>query len=148
MSVPNPLIVDTSAMPVPASEKSISRDDSKEDLSDGLRSRADSIEKVPLADRATQDPSSSLGDAILRLLRLRKRRPEHDLDSIATQSSVFDTEQAEFYKPKDDWEVSKVIALVAVGCGARTVGADAEHRKLRSRLPMDVARAEESAKIH
>jgi hypothetical protein len=109
MAAPSPPALndlDTSAVSVLPSEKSISPNESKEDLSDGLRSRADSGEKVSLADRATQDPSSSLGDAILRLLRLRKRRPDHDLDSVATQSSVFDTDQAEFYRPKHDWEVS------------------------------------------
>ena len=35
-----------------------------------------------------------------------RRRKTADLDDVATQPSVFDTDQAEFFQPRDDWEVS------------------------------------------
>lgn len=37
-------------------------------------------------------------------LHIRRRRLA-DLDDVATQQSVFDTDQAEFFQPRDDWEV-------------------------------------------
>jgi hypothetical protein len=65
------------------------------------------IERPPLADRSAADPASGFGDAILRLLKLRKKRAGVDLDSIATQESVFDTDQGVFYYPKPSYEVSR-----------------------------------------
>jgi hypothetical protein len=60
----------------------------------------------PLADRKSADPATGLGDAILRLLKFRKKRAGVDLDSVATQESVFDTDQGVFYHPKPSYEVS------------------------------------------
>ncbi|CED82286.1 Permease of the major facilitator superfamily [Phaffia rhodozyma] len=58
----------------------------------------------PLADRASIDGNATIGSKILIALRLKKRPAVHGLDSIATQPSVYDTAQAEFYKPRSDWE--------------------------------------------
>jgi hypothetical protein len=63
----------------------------------------------PLADRKTADPATGLGDAILRLLKFRKKRAGVDLDSVATQESVFDTDQGVFYHPKPSYEVSSCL---------------------------------------
>ncbi len=97
--------------PIDYSDKS-SPSESKEDVV-YMDSRATSIsvDKYPLAERTSSDPASSLGDAVLRLLRLRAKRPEHSLDSVATQNSVFDTEQGEYYQPRADWEVSKGLQI-------------------------------------
>ncbi|KAL4971678.1 major facilitator superfamily domain-containing protein [Aspergillus desertorum] len=52
-----------------------------------------------LASQQTQRTKSVLGDAILRLLRVRKeKKPEYDLDAIATQPSIWDSENIEEYK--------------------------------------------------
>ena len=61
---------------------------------------------LPLADRASADPATGFGDAILRLLKIRKKRAGIDLDSVATQESVFDTDQGVYYHPKPTYEVS------------------------------------------
>jgi hypothetical protein len=66
------------------------------------------VDRPPLADRSAADPASGFGDAILRLLKLRKKRAGVDLDSIATQESVFDTDQGVFYHPKPSYEVSRI----------------------------------------
>lgn len=67
-------------------------------------------EKEPLASRkypynVTTGPVT---DALYSFLRIRKRKAE-DLDEVATQPSVYDTDQAEFYQPRSDWEVSNDI---------------------------------------
>ncbi|KAI1384939.1 major facilitator superfamily transporter [Hypoxylon trugodes] len=53
-----------------------------------------------LAVQETQRTESVLGDAVLRLLRIRKgpKREEYDLDAIATQPSIWDSENVEEYK--------------------------------------------------
>ncbi|KAI0150140.1 MFS general substrate transporter [Hypoxylon sp. NC0597] len=53
-----------------------------------------------LAARETERMESVLGDAILRFLRIRKgsKGDEHDLDAIATQPSIWDSENVEEYK--------------------------------------------------
>ncbi|KAJ9092913.1 hypothetical protein QFC21_006625 [Naganishia friedmannii] len=66
--------------------------------------KAPIVDRSPLADRSAADPASGFGDAILRLLKLRKKRAGVDLDSIATQESVFDTDQGVFYHPKPSYE--------------------------------------------
>ncbi|GHJ84951.1 hypothetical protein NliqN6_1353, partial [Naganishia liquefaciens] len=58
----------------------------------------------PLADRTSADPATGFGDAILRLLKIRKKRAGIDLDSVATQESVFDTDQGVYYHPKPTFE--------------------------------------------
>jgi hypothetical protein len=58
----------------------------------------------PLADRAAVDSDSSITNHILLFLRLRKRKTFDGLDEVATQPSVYDTEQAEFYRPIAAWE--------------------------------------------
>lgn len=59
----------------------------------------------PLADRPALDEKSGLGTALLRALRLKKRAAVDDLDSIATQPSVYDGPLASHYAPRSDWEV-------------------------------------------
>ncbi|KAI2607968.1 MFS general substrate transporter [Hypoxylon sp. NC1633] len=53
-----------------------------------------------LAARETQRMELALGDAILRFLRIRKgpKGDEYDLDAIATQPSIWDSENVEEYK--------------------------------------------------
>jgi hypothetical protein len=65
--------------------------------------------KAPLASRRTayNVVTGPVTDALYHVLRIRKRNGQ-DLDEVATQPSVFDTEQAEFYQPKADWEVSLI----------------------------------------
>ncbi|GAA5888267.1 hypothetical protein JCM5296_000255 [Sporobolomyces johnsonii] len=58
--------------------------------------------KAPLAPR-NEDPGSP-GDAILRFLRIRKRREILDLDAVATQESVYDGPLASYYAPHPKWE--------------------------------------------
>lgn len=79
-------------------------DDSSEKGSDPL-STPD--EKAPLASRKTpyNVVTGPVTDALYSFLRIRKRRAD-DLDEVATQPSVYDTDQAEFYHPRSDWEVS------------------------------------------
>ncbi|KFY38142.1 hypothetical protein V494_04504 [Pseudogymnoascus sp. VKM F-4513 (FW-928)] len=53
----------------------------------------------PLATQETQHMEAVLGDAILRFVGIRKgKRVEYDLDAIATQPSVWDSENVEEYK--------------------------------------------------
>ncbi|CEQ39495.1 SPOSA6832_01045 [Sporobolomyces salmonicolor] len=58
--------------------------------------------KAPLAPRK-EEPGSP-GDAILRFLRIRKRREILDLDAVATQESVYDGPLASYYAPHPKWE--------------------------------------------
>ncbi|KAF4908595.1 putative transporter [Colletotrichum fructicola] len=53
-----------------------------------------------LATQQTQRMEAALGDAILRFLRIRKgpKAEEYDLDAIATQPSIWDSENLEEYK--------------------------------------------------
>ncbi|KAK1984488.1 major facilitator superfamily transporter [Colletotrichum cereale] len=53
-----------------------------------------------LATQETQRMEAALGDAILRFLRIRKgpKADEYDLDAVATQPSIWDSENVEEYK--------------------------------------------------
>ena len=64
-------------------------------------------EKEPLASRKYpyNVVTGPVTDALYSVLGIRKRKSE-DLDEVATQPSVFDTDQAEFYQPRSDWEAS------------------------------------------
>ncbi|KAI1311248.1 major facilitator superfamily transporter [Xylaria venustula] len=62
-----------------------------------------------LAAEGTERMESALGDALLRLLRIRKgpRNASIDLDSVATQPSIWDSENIEEYKAlyiHPEWE--------------------------------------------
>lgn len=84
--------------------------------------------KAPLASRTTayNVTTGPVTDALYSFLGIRKRRGT-DLDEVATQPSVFDTDQAEFYQPRADWEVSR--RLLPTGTGVKFSRADvAEHR--------------------
>lgn len=83
----------------------------------------------PLADRKDADPASGFGDAILRLLKIRKKRAGVDLDSVATQESVFDTDQGVFYHPKPSYEVGNVLLLLLSPADSRY------RRTLRRSIP-------------
>ena len=63
--------------------------------------------KAPLASRKTayNVVTGPVTDTLYHVLRIRKRNGQ-DLDEVATQPSVYDTAQAQFYQPKADWEVS------------------------------------------
>lgn len=63
--------------------------------------------KAPLASRPTayNVVTGPVTDALYHVLGIRKRNGQ-DLDEVATQPSVYDTAQAEFYQPRADWEVS------------------------------------------
>ncbi|KAL4876892.1 major facilitator superfamily domain-containing protein [Aspergillus karnatakaensis] len=54
----------------------------------------------PLANPEGDRMESALGHAILRLLRIRKKSPEnqYDLDAVATQPSIWDSDKLEEYK--------------------------------------------------
>ncbi|PGH00928.1 hypothetical protein AJ80_09090 [Polytolypa hystricis UAMH7299] len=53
-----------------------------------------------LATQETQRMEAALGDAILRFLRIRKgpKGDKYDIDAVATQPSIWDSENAEEYK--------------------------------------------------
>ncbi|KAI0173086.1 MFS general substrate transporter [Hypoxylon sp. FL1284] len=57
---------------------------------------------IGLATQETQRTESALGDALLRFLRLRKgpKGDEYDPDAIATQPSIWDSENVEEYKER------------------------------------------------
>lgn len=63
--------------------------------------------KAQLASRSTayNVVTGPVTDALYHVLGIRKRNTQ-DLDEVATQPSVYDTAQAEFYQPRADWEVS------------------------------------------
>jgi hypothetical protein len=54
-------------------------------------------------------------------LHIRRRRAA-DLDDVATQPSVYDTDQAEFFQPRDDWEVSIGTSLLTSDRGCYKKG--------------------------
>lgn len=58
----------------------------------------------PLATRVAIDADNSITNHLLLFLRIRKRKAFDGLDEVATQPSVFDTEQAEHYRPIASWE--------------------------------------------
>ncbi|KAK8853051.1 hypothetical protein IAR55_003752 [Kwoniella newhampshirensis] len=64
----------------------------------------------PLAERSSGAPGSTFGKALLKLVGVRRKDGQpHDLDSIATQPSVFDTAQKEHYMPKASYEGYKAF---------------------------------------
>ncbi|PKS10116.1 hypothetical protein jhhlp_001866 [Lomentospora prolificans] len=56
----------------------------------------------PLATQENQRMEAALGDAVLRFLRIRKgpKGEKYDLDAIATQPSIWDSENVEEYKDR------------------------------------------------
>jgi len=66
----------------------------------------------PLASRARPyERAGRLGpitEALAHHFWIKRRRVE-DLDDVATQRSVYDGDHAEFYYPKESWEVSRRI---------------------------------------
>ena len=74
-----------------------------------------STSKAPLASRQTayNVVTGPVTDALYHVLGIRKRNGQ-DLDEIATQPSVYDTAQAEFYQPRADWEVSLDLPVAYV----------------------------------
>ncbi|WWD19461.1 hypothetical protein CI109_103921 [Kwoniella shandongensis] len=69
------------------------------------------LERIPtLAARGSGAPGSTFGRALLRVVGIgRKDGKPHDLDSIATQPSVFDTAQREHYTPLPTYEGYKAF---------------------------------------
>jgi hypothetical protein len=69
--------------------------------------------KSPLASRQTayNVVTGPVTDALYHVLGIRKRNGQ-DLDEVATQPSVYDTAQAEFYQPRADWEVILSFAVI------------------------------------
>lgn len=69
--------------------------------------------KAPLASRQTayNIVTGPVTDALYHVLGIRKRNGQ-DLDEVATQPSVYDTAQAEFYQPRADWEVCHLYAFL------------------------------------
>lgn len=82
-------------------------DVSTKDLDSGQHTPDVIIDSLGLASR--QSPytpyKGPITDVVYHYLRVRRRKTS-DLDEIATQPSVYDTDRAEFYQPKPDWEVS------------------------------------------
>lgn len=85
--------------------------DVPDDFSDKGSGTLTPQEKAPLASRKTpyNVVTGPVTDALYSFLRIRQRKVE-DLDEVATQPSVYDTAQAEFYQPRSDWEVSLPFA--------------------------------------
>ncbi|KAL4863234.1 hypothetical protein BDV12DRAFT_202318 [Aspergillus spectabilis] len=77
-----------------------STDSSSPSDHDSVRSKGPAPLAAPLADQENQRMESVIGDAVLRVLRIRKgpRKEAHDLDAIATQPSIWDSEKVEEYK--------------------------------------------------
>lgn len=72
------------------------------------------LDPTGLATRETVRMEAALGDAILRFFRIRKgpKADQYDLDAVATQPSIWDSENLEEYKqlyihPK--WENSEAF---------------------------------------
>lgn len=68
----------------------------------------DPITVPPLAERtkAFDTGYGPITDALCNLFRIRgKAHRSESLDEVATQPSVYDTPQAEFFQPRADWEV-------------------------------------------
>jgi len=84
--------------------------------------------KGPLASRQTayNVVTGPVTDALYHVLGIRKRNGQ-DLDEVATQPSVYDTAQAEFYQPRADWEVSLSFSY-------KLCSDMIEHRAVRSGL--------------
>jgi hypothetical protein len=91
-----------------------------------------STSKAPLASRQTayNVVTGPVTDALYHVLGIRKRNGQ-DLDEIATQPSVYDTAQAEFYQPRADWEVSLFF-------NDEVYAYETEHRAVRSGLQVDL----------
>ena len=79
---------------------------SEKDLPSGTTTPTSTTKHVPpLATRkaAYDSDLQPITDWFAHHLHIRRRR-EGDLDDIATQHSVFDTDQAAFFQPRADWE--------------------------------------------
>ncbi|OHF02523.1 major facilitator superfamily transporter [Colletotrichum orchidophilum] len=74
--------------------------DPKSPADDKVTVDAASPTAPPLATQQTQRMEATMGDAILRFFKIRKgpRAEEYDLDAIATQPSIWDSEKVEEYK--------------------------------------------------
>jgi hypothetical protein len=92
------------------------RDAKSEELSSGRITPNDPIDEKAgseishsstLASRPNAYPTKRgpVTDAVVNFFSLRRKHRDTELlDDIATQPSVYDTEQAEHYQPRDDWE--------------------------------------------
>jgi hypothetical protein len=92
------------------------RDTPAEELSSGRITPTDPINEKAgseishsstLASRPNAYPTKRgpVTDAVVNFFSLRRKHRDTELlDDIATQPSVYDTEQAEHYQPRDDWE--------------------------------------------
>jgi hypothetical protein len=92
------------------------RDTPSEELSSGRNTPNDPINEKAgseishsstLASRPNAYPTKRgpVTDAVVNFFSLRRKHHDTELlDDIATQPSVYDTEQAEHYQPRDDWE--------------------------------------------
>ncbi|KAI1097630.1 MFS general substrate transporter [Jackrogersella minutella] len=69
-------------------------------ITDDIHSSHVTTTTPALATQETQRMEAALGDALLRFLRIRKgpKIGEYDLDAIATQPSIWDSENVEEYK--------------------------------------------------
>ncbi|KAF4458534.1 major facilitator superfamily transporter [Fusarium albosuccineum] len=67
---------------------------------DGIASSSDSATATPALAKTEGRMEAALGDAILRFLRIRKtpKNEQFDPDAIATQPSIWDSENIEEYK--------------------------------------------------
>lgn len=99
-----PIVLQTPTSPVTSSSSASSIDEKKLDRA------FVTVEGIPpLADRAALDSDNSFTNHLLLFFRIRKRRAFDGLDEVATQPSVFDTEQADFYRPIATWENIKAF---------------------------------------
>ncbi|KAJ4299323.1 hypothetical protein N0V90_004568 [Kalmusia sp. IMI 367209] len=100
--------------PQPVSSQSVKRTASSENAgsttgTDDKHPVKETATVTNLATVETQRMESVLGDALLRFLRIRKgpKNDVYDLDAIATQPSIWDSENAEEYKQlyiHKEWE--------------------------------------------
>jgi hypothetical protein len=104
------------ALITPENHSNRSEGDGKDDISEKEAGSGTTTPngKAPLASRKTAYNAvrGPVTDAIYSFLRLQKRNGQ-DLDEVATQPSVYDTEQAEFYQPRADWEVRNTFGSLA-----------------------------------
>lgn len=71
------------------------------------KARSTLSESSTLATRSRAYPTNRgpITDAFINFFSIKgKHRDSEALDDIATQPSVYDGEQAQFYQPRDDWE--------------------------------------------
>lgn len=109
------------AIPLPASALSHADtiSESEKDLSPGSPSSGSSTPSIsgkpfpPVAGRTSpyEVRYGPVTDWVYHHLWIKRRRVE-DLDDVATQESVFDGPQAEFYQPRADWEVGLLPSVL------------------------------------